>query len=83
MTKFLEPDDIHELIDAVNAGKDIELDLAGHAAVIAGVRKYSDGRVELDIFDDNQTDEESDPLRTVEIRDGSVDNLSIDRFSLN
>jgi hypothetical protein len=80
LTKVLTPDEIKKLIDAVNAGKDVELDLAGHVAVIAGVRKYSNGRIELDIFDDNQIDNLSDPLRTVEIKNGKVEGKSIDGF---
>lgn len=80
VTTVLGPGQIDELIDAVNAGKDVELDLAGHVAVIAGVRKFSDGRVELDIFDDNQTDDMSDALKTVEIRNGKVNKKSIDGY---
>lgn len=79
-TTVLTPAEITQLIKAVNAGHDVELDLAGHAAMIAGVRKYSDGRVELDIFDDNQTDDKVDPLRTVQIINGKVDGMSIDGF---
>ncbi len=79
-TTVLTPDEITKLIKAVNAGHDVELDLAGHAAMIAGVRKYSDGRVELDIFDDNQTDDKVDPMRTVQIIGGKVDGMSIDGF---
>jgi len=80
VTTFIDPTDIDELIKAINAGKDVELDLQGHVAAIAGVRRYSDGRVELDIFDDNQTDNTVDPLRTVEIRNGKVDGMGIDRY---
>lgn len=80
MTEVIAANDIHSLIDAVNAGKDVELDLQGHVAVIVGVRKYSDGRVELDIFDDNQDDDQADAMRTVEIRDGKVDDLLIDGY---
>ncbi|MEM7167543.1 MAG: hypothetical protein AAF581_18950 [Planctomycetota bacterium] len=80
MTMFIPANDIAAVMAAVNAGKDVELDLAGHVAVVAGVRQYSDGRVELDIFDDNQSDSLSDPIRTVEIKAGAVNNMSIDRF---
>ncbi len=79
-TTILAPDNIMDLINALNAGKDVELDLDGHVAVVAGVRKYSDGRIELDIFDDNQKDNISDPLRTVEIRNGKVDGQTLERF---
>lgn len=79
-TTVLGPTDIQKLIDAVNAGKDVELDLDGHVAMIVGVRRYSDGRVELDIFDDNQTDDKVDPMRTVEIVGGKVDGKGIDGF---
>jgi hypothetical protein len=80
MTQFLDPTDIMGLINAINAGKDVELDLAGHVAMIAGVRKFSDGRIELDIFDDNQTDNMSDPMRTVPIIGNTVDGMGIDRY---
>lgn len=80
VTTVLGPGQIDELTSAVNAGKDVELDLAGHVAVIAGVRKFSDGRIELDIFDDNQTDDIADALRTVEIKNGMVNNMKIDGY---
>lgn len=79
-TVFLDPTDIMGLITAINMGKDVEVDLDGHVAVVAGVRKYSDGRVELDIFDDNQTDLLSDPMRTVQIVGGKVDGMTLERF---
>ncbi|MCA9230858.1 MAG: PEP-CTERM sorting domain-containing protein [Planctomycetales bacterium] len=80
MTTFLGPNDIMGLINAINAGKDVELDLKGHVAMVAGVRKFSDGRIELDIFDDNQTDNQSDPMRTVRIVNGKVDGMLVERF---
>ena len=79
-TEYLEPTDLMDLIDAVNAGKDVEVDLKGHVAVVVGVRKFSDGRVELDIYDDNQTDTESDPVRTVQIIDGKIGGMELERF---
>lgn len=72
--------DIAGLIAAVNAGKDVEIDLQGHVAVVVGVRQYSDGRVELDLMDDNQTDNVQDKMRTVEIKNGTVDGMLLERF---
>lgn len=72
-TTVLGPKEIDDLIKAVNAGKDVELGTRRHAAMIAGVRKFTDGRVELDIFDDNQTDKKSDPMRTVRIVNGKIE----------
>lgn len=80
MTTTIPATDIAGLIAAVNAGKDVELDLEGHVAFIAGVRQYANGRVELDIFDDNQTDAVKDVIRTVEIRGGKVDNMTVEKY---
>ena len=45
-------------------GQDIEVDLKGHVEVLAGARLKSDGTVDFDLFDDNQTDSNSDPMHT-------------------
>jgi hypothetical protein len=79
-TRILDKSDIDNLIDSVNGGHDVELDLTGHVAVIAGVRKFNDGRVELDIFDDNQKDSIADNVRTVSIINGKVNNKAIDGY---
>ena len=76
-TTVLGPKEIDDLIKAVNAGKDVELGTTGHAAMIVGVRKFTDGRVELDIFDDNQTDDKMDAMRTVQIINGQVEGNNV------
>jgi len=77
----ITPADINSLMDQISAGKDVELDLEGHVAVVAGVRVKSDGTVELDIFDDNQAADGNDPMRTVIIDvNGCVDGMKVERF---
>jgi hypothetical protein len=79
------PDVINQVIDAVNAGKDVEIDLKGHVAVVVCIRKYPDGRIEIDIYDDDQQDGLSDPVRTVTLTgDGTAGNpYKVDGFELD
>jgi hypothetical protein len=76
--------EIDALIAAVNAGKDVEIDLEGHVAVVAGVRVKANGEIELDLFDDNQTDMMADPLRPVTVQDDGgtlkVGGMALERF---
>ncbi|NBC32355.1 MAG: DUF4347 domain-containing protein [Alphaproteobacteria bacterium] len=76
--------DIDDVIDALESGKDVEIDLDGHAAVVVGVRVKQNGEVELDIYDDNQEGDGADKMRTVTIqnRDGTptVDGMDFQRF---
>lgn len=72
---------LKKVIDAIKQGKDVEIRVKGHAALVAGVRIYDDGRVEIDIFDDNQKDDKKDPMRTVTGKlGGTIGGMEVDRF---
>jgi hypothetical protein len=68
-------DHLPKIIKALKEGKDVEISMNGHVAVVAGARVYADGTVEFDLFDDNQKDNKKDPLRTVVV---APDKRSID-----
>jgi hypothetical protein len=80
----LDDAEIDDLINELNRGQDIEMDLKGHVEVLAGLRVRCDGTVELDLFDDNQTDALSDPMHTSIIDESSgtprVDGMELERF---
>lgn len=77
---------IQDLINELNRGQDIEMDLKGHVEVLAGIRVMCDGTIELDLFDDNQTDNQSDPMHTSPLigypGTGTqyVDSMELERF---
>jgi len=75
---------IDQVVQAIKDGKDVELDLVGHVVFVVGIRVYAD-RVELDIYDDDQTDDKADPKRTVVLKsDGAggwtCDGMKVDGF---
>lgn len=75
---------IDEVVQAIKDGKDVELDLDGHVVFVVGIRVYAD-RIELDIYDDDQTDNKADPKRTVVLKpDGAggwtCDGMKVDGF---
>lgn len=72
--------DVDKIIKALEAGKDIEIDLKGHVMVLAGIRQYEDGTIEIDYWDDNQTDNTVDPLKTTTLKDGKFLNMEFERF---
>ena len=75
---------VQELVKELKDGQDIEIDLKGHVAVLAGIRLKADGTVDLDIYDDNQTDDKSDPMHTSPLCGNTttdyVDGLELERF---
>jgi hypothetical protein len=73
---------IDEVIQAIRDGKDVELDLAGHVVFVAGIRVYPD-RIELDIYDDNQTDDKKDPKRTVVLKSDGAGGWTCDGFKVD
>jgi hypothetical protein len=73
---------IDEVVQAIRDGKDVELDLAGHVVFVVGIRVYPD-RVELDIYDDNQTDNEKDPKRTVVLKSDGAGGWTCDGFKVD
>lgn len=78
------PAAIAKVVQAIRDGKDVELDLDGHVCFVAGIRVYAD-RVELDVYDDDQTDDKKDPKRTVVLKsDGAggwtCDGMKVDGF---
>ncbi len=87
-TRFIEApldaSEIRDLIKQLKDGQDIEMDLVGHVEVLAGLRWKKDGTVDFDLFDDNQTDDESDPMHTSPLMtDGTndkVDGKILERF---
>ncbi len=87
-TRYIEPPltdaKLNDLVNELNRGQDIEMDLIGHVEVLAGLRERCDGTVELDLFDDNQKDSVSDPMHTSPIiyQDGIpyVDGMVLERF---
>jgi len=75
---------IDQVVQAIKDGKDVELDLDGHVVFVVGIRVYAD-RVELDVYDDDQTDDKADPKRTVVLKpDGAggwtCDGMKVDGF---
>ncbi|MGB2807415.1 MAG: hypothetical protein WBC22_06730 [Sedimentisphaerales bacterium] len=81
----LDDAEIDDLINELNRGQDIEMDLKGHVEVLAGLRVRCDGSIELDLFDDNQTDSVSDPMHTSTIsgtypNTQYVDGMELERF---
>jgi hypothetical protein len=81
----LDSNEIDDLINELNRGQDIEMDLIGHVEVLAGLRVRCDGTVELDLFDDNQADLLSDPMHTSVIDESDplhprVDGMELERF---
>jgi hypothetical protein len=53
-----------DLIDQLNAGQDIEMDLKGHVETLVGIRLKEDGTVDLDLYDDNQLGDGVDKMHT-------------------
>lgn len=80
----LSEDDIDLLIKKLKEGQDIEMDLKGHVETLVGLRVRLDGTIELDLYDDNQKDNLSDPMHTSTIQfiDGVpyVDGMVLERF---
>ena len=81
----LDDAEIDDLINELNRGQDIEMDLVGHVEVLAGLRVRCDGSIELDLFDDNQIDSLSDPMHTSTIsgtypNTQYVDGMELERF---
>ncbi len=81
----LDDAEIDDLINELNRGQDIEMDLKGHVEVLAGLRVRCDGSIELDLFDDNQADSVSDPMHTSTIsgtypNTQYVDGMELERF---
>lgn len=73
---------IAEVVKAIKDGKDVELDLNGHVVFVVGIRVYAD-RVELDIYDDDQTDDKADPKRTVTLRPNGAGGWTCDGFGVD
>ncbi|RKY07964.1 MAG: hypothetical protein DRP66_05565 [Planctomycetota bacterium] len=75
---------IQELVKELKDGQDIEMDLKGHVEVLAGIRINADGTVSLDLYDDNQTDDKSDPMHTSPLCGPAgtdyVDGMELERF---
>ena len=75
---------VQDLVKELKDGQDIEMDLKGHVEVLAGIRLKKDGTVDLDLYDDNQTDDKSDPMHTSTLMtDGTnqiVDGMVLERF---
>jgi len=87
-TRFIEAPltlaKVRDLIKQLKDGQDIEVDLEGHVEVLAGLRLKKDGTVDFDLFDDNQTDDKSDPMHTSPLTtDGTdqfIDGMKLERF---
>lgn len=75
-------DVINEVVQAIQDGKDVELDLQGHVVFVAGIRVYAD-RVELDVYDDDQTDNKKDPKRTVVLKSDGAGGWTCDGFKVD
>ena len=75
---------LDDLINELNRGQDIEMDLKGHVEVLVGLRERCDGTIELDLFDDNQGDGASDPMHTSPVDESVVpplvDGMELERF---
>ncbi|MHC4989306.1 MAG: hypothetical protein ACYTFX_12580, partial [Planctomycetota bacterium] len=75
---------IQELVKELKDGQDIEIDWEGHVGVLGGIRIKPDGTVDLDIYDDNQTDDKSDPMHTSPLCGPAgtdyVDRMKLERF---
>ena len=75
---------LDDLINELNRGQDIEMDLKGHVEVLVGLRVRCDDSIELDLFDDNQTDTVSDPMHTSTVDESTtpprVDGMELERF---
>jgi len=76
---------LDDLINELNRGQDIEMDLKGHVEVLAGLRVRCDDSIELDLFDDNQADTVSDPMHTSTVDESDpthprVDGMELERF---
>ncbi len=80
----LDYDKVLELIKELKDGQDIEVELDGHVEVLIGMRLNPDGTVDMDLADDNQTDDKSDPIHTSSLRGTSatqyVDGKKLVRF---
>lgn len=76
---------VQELVKELKDGQDIEMDLKGHVEVLAGIRLKPDGTVDLDLYDDNQKDDKSDPMHTSPLMADAagtqyVDGMELERF---
>ncbi len=71
-----------ELIKELKDGQDIEMELNGHVEVLVGMRWNPDGTVDLDLADDNQTDDKSDPVHTSSLRVDAEGNQKVDGMKL-
>ncbi|MBL7215676.1 MAG: hypothetical protein ISS71_08370 [Phycisphaerae bacterium] len=77
-----------QLAKELKDGQDIEMDLKGHVEMLAGIRVKCNDTVELDLFDDNQSDTVSDPMHTSPLTGESlggtgtqyVDGMELERF---
>lgn len=75
-------DVIAKVVQAIRDGKDVELDLQGHVVFVAAIRVYAD-RVELDVYDDDQTDDKADPKRTVVLKSDGAGGWTCDGFGVD
>ncbi|MHC4385668.1 MAG: DUF7901 domain-containing protein [Planctomycetota bacterium] len=77
-----------QLAKEIKDGQDIEMDLKGHVEMLAGIRVKCNNTVDLDLFDDNQTDAVSDPMHTSPVTGAPlggtgaqyVDGMELERF---
>lgn len=77
----LTKENLEKIAKAVREGKDVEIKVGGHMAMVVGVRVYADGRVEMDFYDDDQDDTKADPMRVVRgTVDGTLDGEKVWRF---
>ncbi len=75
-------ENVLKVIQALNEGKDVEVGIEGHRAMISSFQLLSDGTFRVVLHDDNQNDgDKADPPRTVIIGpDGKIDGRSITNF---
>ncbi len=73
---------VRELAKELKDGQDIEVDLDGHVQVLGGIRlkPATDGTytVDLDLWDDNQTDKKSDPMHTSPLMENAAGTQQVD-----
>ena len=79
MTTNVQPtaQNVDVILRALRRGHDVELDLRSHAINVVGMRVLSNGRVEIDVFDDNQKEEGADEMKTYTIRNNRVVELGL------
>ena len=79
MTTNVAPteENVDTILQALRRGHDVELDLRSHAINVVGMRVLSNGRVEIDVFDDNQREAGADGMKTYTIRNNRVVELGL------